>query len=71
MTYKELSKEQMEMALEIDKFTCESPHNIQTRMRLHAEVGRLYSSSIRKRKMRSDLLKVEVKFTHQQFISKL
>lgn len=71
MTFKELSIEQMDMALEIDKFTCESPHNTTTRMKLHAEVGRLYTSSMRKRKMRSDLLEVEVKFTHHQFISKL
>ena len=71
MTFEELSIEEMNMALELDKFTAESPHNTTTRMMLHIEVGRLYNSSMRKRKMRSDLLEVEVNFTHHRFISKL
>jgi len=71
MNFRDLAIEQMKQAKNLQYFLEDEPVKEENKLPIICEIARLYSSSMTKRKLRSDLLLEEVRFNHLTFESTL
>jgi hypothetical protein len=71
MTLKDLSTEQLKQAIKMVIYSQETPLKALDHLKICAEIGRLYNSSMRLRKLRTNSINESIKFNYEQFNSKI